>query len=228
MSKQSNKGLQRFTDFEEIKTIEQFKELQKTDYKNFKELFLWLQNKLNDVIAKENPGESEIDKYFNRLEKLLPLLDEDKTAEDKTVRLTNLKRERWYLNDALIKKCIDNAIINNGVLPTNTTIHRVTGLSRVTVDKHLKENGQSLYRLEELDKFKILNNLAVTRIYKIGMTMNDPKALKMFIDLTGEPKKTVINNNYIQINNTRIDSLLIEQLPIDTRNQIEALILNNR
>jgi hypothetical protein len=56
------------------------------------------------------------------------------------------------------------------------------------------------------------------------MTENT-KALKMFIDHTGEPKKTVINNNHIQINNTRIDSLLIDQLPMETRNQIEALIL---
>jgi len=228
MSKQSNKGLQRFTDFEQLKTVEDFKELQKTDNKKFLELFNWLQDKINENIKNENSEEREIDKYFNRVEMLLPILDSDKTEEDKQLRSGNLKRERWYLNDSLIKRCIDTNVMKNGVLPTNTAICRETGLSRVTIDKHLKENSQSLYKEEELEKFKVLNNLAITRIYKIGMSNNDPKALKMFIDLTGEPKKTVINNNYIQINNTRIDSLLIDQLPIETKNQIEALILNNR
>ena len=60
------------------------------------------------------------------------------------------------------------------------------------------------------------------------MNENNLKALKLFIDYTGEPKQTTINNNYIQINNTRIDSLLIDQLPMETKNQIEALILNNK
>ena len=228
MSKQSNKGLQKFTDFENLKTVEDFEQLQKTDSKKFSELFNWLQEKINEAVKNDKPEERGIDKYFNRVERLLPLLDSDKPEEDKQLRLENLKRERWYLNDALIKKCIDDNIRNNGVLPTNSSIHRETGLSRVTIDKHLKENGQSLHREEELEKFKVLNNLAISRLYKIGMNYNNIKALKIFIDLTGDAKKTVINNNYIQINNTRIDSLLIDQLPIDTKNQIEALILNNR
>jgi biotin operon repressor len=118
-------------------------------------------------------------------------------------------------------------LTKDGFLPTNTQISTATGLSRVTIDKHLKENGVSIHKIEELDKYKLLNSIAINRLYKIGMTENNTKALKMFIDYTGEPKKTTINNNYIQINNTRIDSLLIDQLPEETRNQIEALILNN-
>lgn len=228
MSKQSNKGLQKFTDFEQLKTVEDFNSLQKKDNKKFLELFNWIQDKINENVQKENSEEREIDKYFNRIEMLLPILDRDKTETDKQLRIGSLKRERWYLNDALIKGCIDTNVMKKGVLPNNTAICRETGLSRVTIYNHLKENGHSLYREEELEKFKVLNNLAITRIYKIGMSKNDPKALKMFVDLTGEPKKTVINNNYIQINNTRIDSLLIDQLPIETKNQIEALILNNR
>jgi len=228
MSIHSNKGLQKFTNFENLKTIEDFQELQKVDGKKFYKLFDWLQDKINEGIKNENPEERQIDKYFNRIEKLVSLLDKDKPEEEKKIRTDLLKRERWYLNDALIKKSIDDNIRINGVLPTNSFIHKETGLSRVTIDKHLKENSQSLYREEELEKFKILNNLAMSRLYKIGMNNNDTKALKMFIDLTGDPKKTVINNNYIQINNTRIDSLLIDQLPIPIKNQIEALIINNR
>lgn len=226
-SKHNKQSLQKFTDLEEIKTTEDFIELQKTDSKKLDELFSFLKDKINEAIKKEPPGPSEIDKYFNRLERLLPILNYDKTTEDKEVRLANIKRERWYLNDALIKQYVDSMLTKNNVLPTNTDIHKATGLSRVTVDKHLKESSSSIYRTEELEKFKLLNNLAISRLYKIGMTNNNTKALKMFIDYTGEPKKTIINNNYLQINNTRIDSLLIEQLPPETKDQIEALILNN-
>ena len=226
-SKHNKQSLQKFTDLEEIKTTEDFIELQKTDSKKLDELFSFLKDKINEAIKKEPPGPSEIDKYFNRLERLLPILNYDKTTEDKEERLANIKRERWYLNDALIKQYIDSMLTKNNVLPTNTDIHKATGLSRVTVDKHLKESSSSNYRTEELEKFKLLNNLAISRLYKIGMTNNNTKALKMFIDYTGEPKKTIINNNYLQINNTRIDSLLIDQLPPETKNQIEALILKN-
>jgi hypothetical protein len=226
-SKHNKQSLQKFTDLEEIKTTEDFIELQKTDSKKLDELFSFLKDKINEAIKKEPPGPSEIDKYFNRLERLLPILNHNKTTEDKEERLANIKRERWYLNDALIKQYIDSMLTKNNVLPTNTDIHKATGLSRVTVDKHLKESSSSNYRTEELEKFKLLNNLAISRLYKIGMTFNNTKALKMFIDYTGEPKKTIINNNYLQINNTRIDSLLIDQLPPETKNQIEALILKN-
>ena len=228
MSKQNNKGLQKFTDFDNLKTVEEFTELLKRDEKMFSELFVWLQEKLNKTLNKENPEAGEIDRYFNRLEKILPLAHPNETVEAKEEVMVNLKRDRWYLNDSRIKDCLNKELTKNGYLPTNTQLSKATGLSRVTIDKHLKENGQSIYKTEDLDKFKVLNNLAVGRLYRIGMNNNDTKALKMFIDYTGEPKKTVVNNHYIQINNTRIDSLLIDQLPIETRNQIETLILNNR
>jgi len=228
MSKQNNKGLQRFTDFDTLKTVEQFEELKKTDEIQFGELVTWLQDQLNKALKKENPGGSEIDVYFNRIEKILPVAYPKETVEANEDVMVNIKRERWYVNDSRIKDCLNKELTKNGYLPTNTQLSQATGLSRVTIDKHLKENGESIYKTEEVDKLKILNNMAVSRLYKIGMTQNDTKALKMFIDYTGEPKKTVVNNHYIQINNTRIDSLLIDQLPIETRNQIEALIINNR
>ena len=228
MSKQSNKGLQKFTDFEKLKTVEEFKELLETDKVKFDELVNWLQVKVNEATNKKEPEDCEIDRYFNRIEKILPLAYPQKNIEEENTVLQNLRRDRWYINDSIIKNYINKQLLEYSYLPNNTDISKATGLSRVTIDKHIKENGASIYRTDEIDKYKMLNNNAINRLYKIGMNENNLKALKMFIDYTGDPKKTTINNNYIQINNTRIDSLLIEQLPYDTRNQIEALILNNR
>jgi hypothetical protein len=228
MSKQSNIGLQKFTDFEELKTVEDFTELLETDKGKFEELVIWLQEKVNEATNKKEPEDCEIDKYFNRIEKILPLVYPQKSIEEENTVLQNLRRDRWYINDSIIKNYINKQLLEYSYLPNNTDISKATGLSRVTIDKHIKENGASIYKTDEIDKYKMLNNNAINRLYKIGMNENNLKALKMFIDYTGDPKQTTINNNYIQINNTRIDSLLIEQLPYDTRNQIEALILNNR
>ena len=228
MSKQSNKGLQKFTDFEKLKTVEEFTELLETDKKKFDELVSWLQTKVNEATNKETPGDCEVDKYFNRIEKILPLVYPQESKEEENTVLQNLKRDRWYINDNIIKNYINKQLLESSNLPNNTDICRATGLSRVTIDKHIKENKASIFKTEEVEKYKMLNSKAISRLYKIGMTENNLKALKMFIDYTGDPKETVINNNYIQINNTRIDSLLIDQLPIETRNQIETLILNNR
>lgn len=228
MSKQSNKGLQKFTDFEKLKTVEEFTELLETDKVKFDELVNWLQVKVNEATNKKEPEDCEIDRYFNRIEKILPLAYPQKNIEEENTILQNLRRDRWYINDSIIKNYINKQLLEYSYLPNNTDISKATGLSRVTIDKHIKENGASIYKTDEIDKYKMLNNNAINRLYKIGMNENNLKALKMFIDYTGDPKKTTINNNYIQINNTRIDSLLIEQLPYDTRNQIEALILNNR
>jgi hypothetical protein len=51
----------------------------------------------------------------------------------------------------------------------------------------------------------------------------------MFIELTKETAdgNGVVNTNYIQINNTKIDAVLIVKLPAETRQQIERLILEN-
>ena len=227
MSNQKNKGLQKFTDFDNLKTVEEFTELQKTDGKKFLELVTWLQKKLNEAIKSETPEAGDIDKYFNRIEKICPIAYPQETPEDSEAMLTNLRRDRWYINDNIIKNYIHKRLYENSHLPTNSDISRATGLSRVTIDKHIKENGANIYKTEERDKYKMLNDRAISRLYQVGVKENNLKALKMFIDLTGEPKKTVVNNHYIQINNTRIDSLLIDQLPIETRNQIEALIINN-
>ena len=227
MINQKKKGLQKFTDFEKLETLEEFIELQKTDKKKFSELFVWLQNKINEAVIKETPEDGEVDRYFNRIEKVLYLAYPKETPEAKAEVLTNLRRDRWYTNDNIIKNYIHKRLYENSQLPTNTDISRATGLSRVTIDKHIKENGANVYKTEERDKYKMLNDKAIARLYQVGIKENNLKALKMFIDYTGEPKNTVVNNHYVQINNTRIDSLLIDKLSIETRNQIETLIINN-
>jgi len=82
------------------------------------------------------------------------------------------------------------------------------------------------YKKEELDKYETLNTMALNKLYQIGVNQSNIKALTAFINFTNPPKG-IVNNNYIQINNTKIDNIIIENLPENVRLQIEALILEN-
>ena len=145
MDKPIDKGLQKFTDFEKLKTVEDFMELLENDKEKFTELIIWLQDSLNEAVKKEIPEDGEIDKFFNRIEKILTIAYPEKSIEDENTSLTNLKRDRWYINDNIIKNYIHKRLYEESYLPTNTDICRATGLSRVTIDKHIKENGASIY-----------------------------------------------------------------------------------
>jgi hypothetical protein len=56
------------------------------------ELFVWLQDKLNEALRKEKPEDGEIDRYFTRLEKIF-IAYPDRSPEDKAEVMVNLKRE---------------------------------------------------------------------------------------------------------------------------------------
>jgi len=224
--KKENKGLQKFTDFEQIKTKEQFIELKKTDEVKFDELFTWLLDKVNEANKKEIPEAGEFDRYFNRLERAMDLRKFGETPEENERAISFYKRDRWYVNEAKIKHCIHKAVANNCYLPNNSTIAEETGLSRVTIDKHLKAYALNNYKKEELDKYESLNSMALNKLYQIGINQSNIKALTAFINFTNSPKG-VVNNNYIQINNTKIDNVIIENLPENVRSQIEALILES-
>ena len=216
--KKENNGLQKFTNFDNLKTVENFKEFKETYPYKFDNLIEWLSDKLNNAI-KEN---KDIDFYFNRIENAFSLLDNES--------ITKVKRERWRLNEAKIKNCIHNELINKGQIPSVGEISDQTGLSRVTVSKHLTETQLSEFKNEQRETFKILSTNVLQRIYKIGMETNDIKALKLFFQLTGGniQLETVVNNNYILINNTKIDNTIINQLPIESRETIEQIIIANK
>jgi hypothetical protein len=111
-------------------------------------------------------------------------------------------------------------------LPTNTEISTATGLSRVTVIDHIKGNSLSMFKAEQREQYKVLRSNAINELYFLGFAYQNVKALKLFIEITQDENNTVVNN-FIQINNTKIDTVLIDKLPAETRKQIETLILEN-
>jgi len=231
IAKKSNESLQKFTDFENIKQnqieefIDKFRGKTATEKTVLSEYIHWLQDKLHSVIGRETPkDDGELDKYYNRFIKLMEVL-----YSDNPDAIERQKNQRWEINESRIKQFLHNTMVTKRYLPRSSEIAEATGLSRVTISKHIKENDLSIYKQEERDKYKMLNSSALNQLYYLAFNNGDVRALKMFIELTKEQggSSQVVNNNFIQINNTKIDNLLIEQLPVKTRLQIEKIILKN-
>ena len=112
--------------------------------------------------------------------------------------------------------------------PTALEIAQATGLSRTTVHKHLLESDYTTANKQQSKEVLIkLREKALAMIYSIGMQNNDVKALTRYVELTTEKEPKNVKN-YIQINNTKIDNLIIENLPPEAQRQIEQIILLNQ
>lgn len=214
-SKQDNKSLQKFTKFESLKTKEDFLELKNIEPKTLLEVEDWLYTKVNEAQEKRK----DIDHYLNKLEAL--------TEAKEPEKLESFKRQRYQINRLLIEQAIHNTLLKENRLPTHSEIAEGAGISRTTVSKHLSEGAGHEYNREIVEAHKILSSNILNKLYKLGMN-GDVKALKVYLDYIKDKDQTLAikqQNNYIQINNTKIDEATIKQLPDATRLQIENLIL---
>jgi hypothetical protein len=137
------------------------------------------------------------------------------------------KRELYERNHYSIMRAMDEIMLERGRLPTDTQIACLTGLSRVTVHKHLKNYKHSEDYKNKMNSMRILREKILSRIYKSAMD-GDMRAAKIFMDSTGEDdgQWRVSNNNFtqnniIQFNEVRFTEDEIKALP---ENQQQKLI----
>ena len=218
-SKQSNKGLQKFTDFEALKTKEDYIQLLEEAPEQFDNVAQWVIKRVNEELNSKDPGSAQVDKYYNRFERLVEVKDPESLPE--------IRRDRWRVNQRKIETELHKFLFNGHRLPTNEELSLKTGLSRVTINKHLKEGaGASIFK-EDMEVYRLLTSKAITKLYTLGIKNNDVRALKIFLDYFKDnsptpPIKT--QNNYLQINNTRIDEFTVNLLPDEARLQIETIL----
>jgi hypothetical protein len=214
----SNKDLQKFTDFEQIKTKDDFLNLMKTDPEEIPNVLKWIVKKMNEGLIADEPEEDSLDKYYERFEQFKEIVKPEQIEE--------IRRTRWQVNKYRIENIIHDSIMNLNRLPTQNEIHQRSGLSRVTINKHLKEGLSSTMQRSELDKYKMMTGNVLNRLYKIGINDNNLQALKIYLDYFkhSSSMQTIKQTNYLQINNTRIDEVTVNQLPEDAILQIESII----
>lgn len=221
ISKTSKQGLQRFTFFETLETREDYLELKTKNPELLSEYYSYLVKKINEGITSESPESGIIDKYYKRLELCTETLSPEKGPE--------LRRTRWQVNKTRIENVIHNYILTKNRIPAHCEIEERTGLSRQTISKHIKEGVTSNLYQEELNSFRLMTMNLLGCLYKLGIERKDVRAIKVYLDYFKEPTAGVTpnikqQNNYIQINNTLVDEITVNELPEVARLQIENII----
>ncbi len=217
------KGLQRLSNFESIESQDQFLSFIETSPEQFPDYKDFLFKKLNEILRAEVKEEGEMDRYFNRLIKIHEL-EKDETG------VKSLRRDRWYINESHINTFINNELMKSRIVPSVTAIATATGISRNTVQKHIREGKTSEYYVEQTETLMGLTHSVLAQLFRIGITDSNVKALKVFLDFFKEsslPQNgTQINtqNNYIQVNGLTVSQEQIMKLNPEQLTQIEKLL----
>lgn len=197
----------------------------------------WLEYVLSMIIEE---GKLNVDEIFNLTEEerkrvatvltcgYLTLGGEDRQKLTENVELVLSKESRneiWERNHYCVLNQIHWQTIQSGQIPTIKDIAEQTGLSRVTVTKHLKEYYDSdTYKEKEL-AMKFLREKLLTKIYSFAYDGN-MRAAKIFMDCTSVDTQQVKNqqNNFIQINGVTITAEQLKTLPKEKQIQVKEII----
>lgn len=141
------------------------------------------------------------------------------------------KSDIWEYNHALINSAVSKYMAGNGLMPAKSVIARQTGLSRQTVAKHFAAYKQQPEYTAQMEQFKFMAPNVLANVFKYALN-GDMRAARLYFQMVGathaQPAGTVINgqNNYIQINNTKLSQQNLEQLSAEQLSQIENIIRN--
>ncbi len=145
----------------------------------------------------------------------------------------NLNEELWELNHDKICSVINKALLTNNRMPSKTEIAKETGLSVVTIRKHLKEHATNLLNIERKEQYKFMESALMAALYNKSI-MGDVNAMKFFFEATGlhntsgKGNNIIANqHNYIQINNLKLSQEELEKLSPEQLKQIEAIVREN-
>jgi predicted transcriptional regulator len=212
----AKKSLQRFTESEikinkilslEQITVKDLEPLNKTESDRLMEI---LTEKINTLKGAER------DEFYHKIELI--------TAE-------STKNQLWENNHNKITRAISNFILDYGRMPNQTDIAKETGLSRQTIQKHLKEYTNHPQYLEQIEQFRFMTSKVLAKVFQFAMN-GDIRAAKLYFNAMGlmnsqqAPNNTLIQNqnNYIQINGTVLSQETIKHLNPEQLNMIENIL----
>jgi len=211
------KSLQKVTEFENIKTIDEGKKIIDKNPEILLKLRDTAIDKLNESF-KEGDGKEY--RWTELAVRCMELLGET----DNVTKLRNVTYESNYAN---IVRVIHNYILETRGFPTANHIAESTGLSRQTVYRHLRNDFKGKYDTLIKGKHEIMANKALEHLYYLGVEERNAGALKNFIELSGNAGKGTTTNNYIQINKLKLTREEFEQLPEQIIMEIESIISNS-
>jgi hypothetical protein len=138
------------------------------------------------------------------------------------------RNQLWEYNQSRITWAVSDLMQEYGRMPSQTELAEKTGLSRQTINKHLKGYSSHQLFIEQQEQFNFMASRVLTKVFNYAVK-GDMRAAKLFLNATGaigNSNKTLIQNqnNYIQINNTVLSQETIKQLNPEQLNAIEEIL----
>lgn len=127
------------------------------------------------------------------------------------------KSEVWEANHAIITAAINNLIRINGCMPGKAEVCKETGLSRMTVYRHLKEYKTSVHYYNQIEQLKYLSSDMMVKVHKRASD-GDNTAARLFFNLTGDIGNLNHANNQLigsRVNYLKTPNLIITQEKLD-------------
>jgi predicted transcriptional regulator len=216
--KTGKKSLQKLTDLEVVNKVIAKEKITRQDYSHFTKAQVALLNEELNKIASSLKTAEVKDAFFNKLGDIIDI-------ESRNIR--------WQSNHVSVQAAIANLLSEYNRMPSVLEIAQEAKLSRQTVNKHLKNfDTQELYK-EEWNKLKYSAVNVAGKVMKEAMKGN-MKAARLFFDLiNNDPmqantyvKNQIKNqqNNYLTIDNVKLDEATLKSMPAELLQQIEEFV----
>lgn len=214
--KSSKNSVQKLPILDQINSKEDYDKLSEKELNTFSNQ---LGKKMTKLINSHLQGEGGGDELMGLVEKV-KFIGEDEYKEKKNIT--------YQVNHELILKTINNYVRDYHVLPSASRLSHELDLSRNTITKHLKEYHKE-HEEEEFQRLKLLRNHGLLKLYSNGIQTGNTQSLGIFFNTIAKMEKArtesiKIQNNYVQINNTRIDLSRLEELPQEKLDNIVQII----
>jgi hypothetical protein len=138
-----------------------------------------------------------------------------------------MKNSLWQSNHVKVLCAISKLTLEKNRFPTRLEISIETGLSKQTINKHLKDYFGSEEYNSRKDEYLIMRERVVASVFKSAVC-GDAKAARVFLDATNQfteqPKIQNQQNNFIQINGLTITQEELKQLPAGKLTQLQKIL----
>ena len=172
--------------------------------------------------------EGELVQFRAQVNKLARELDgeglDELLCKLELVTCQKTKNEYWERNHSLIVHEISKYLKTCGRMPVIRELESLTGISRQTLTKHLKEYKKSVLYQDHLIQFQFMSHKVLAKKLQIAIN-GDIKAAKLYFEMIGERSVSGRSkDNYIQINNISISQEAFLNLPQDQLAKVEEII----
>jgi hypothetical protein len=140
------------------------------------------------------------------------------------------KNDIWENNHRKIIQETSNFINEYGRMPLKIDLAQRVGLSRQTLNKHLKEyKNHSLYK-DHFESFSLMTEKLMSKMFQFALR-GDVKAARLYFDILSRNEAgNYIKNqkNYIQVNNLIISEENLKALSQDQLEKIEEILVGQK